>query len=151
MPCLSRFFALRFCEDPHHQPLFYVASFGSIFATIVDSTMETMSGDRTILDRIVDARRASVAHRKRVLPDVALKMAVQKAEPRRDFAAALTRDRRNAHRRPRHHQPDAPHAHRQLTSKQWISFRLSLYSGPRRNTVCTAAPHSSQYFASGET
>ncbi|MGA2720329.1 MAG: indole-3-glycerol phosphate synthase TrpC [Candidatus Acidiferrales bacterium] len=54
--------------------------------------METMSGDRTILDRIVDARRASVAHRKRVLPDVALKMAVQKAEPPRDFAAALTRD-----------------------------------------------------------
>jgi len=33
--------------------------------------METVSGDRTILDRIVDARRASVAHRKRVLPDVA--------------------------------------------------------------------------------
>jgi indole-3-glycerol phosphate synthase len=53
--------------------------------------METISGDRTILDRIVDARRASVAHRKRVLPDVALKMAVQKAEPPRDFAAALTR------------------------------------------------------------
>ena len=57
--------------------------------------METMSGDRTILDRIVDARRASVAHRKRVLPDVALKMAVQKAEPPRDFAAALTRDNFN--------------------------------------------------------
>jgi indole-3-glycerol phosphate synthase len=57
--------------------------------------METMSGDRTILDRIVDARRASVAHRKRVLPDVALKLAVQKAEPPRDFAAALTRDNFN--------------------------------------------------------
>ena len=56
---------------------------------------ETMSGDRTILDRIVDARRASVAHRKRVLPDVALKMAVQKAEPPRNFAAALTRDNFN--------------------------------------------------------
>ncbi len=40
----------------------------------------------------MDARRASVAHRKRVLPDVALKMAVQKAEPPRNFAATLTRD-----------------------------------------------------------
>jgi len=56
---------------------------------------ETMSGDRTILDRIVDARRASVAHRKRVLPDVALRMAVQKAEPPRNFASALTRDNFN--------------------------------------------------------
>lgn len=47
----------------------------------------------TILDRIVEARRASVAHRKRVLPDVALKIAVEKkAPPARDFAAALSRD-----------------------------------------------------------
>src|ERR1700722_15440249 len=53
--------------------------------------METSSGEKTILDKIVDARRESVAHRKRVLPDVALKIAVQKAEPPRDFAAALTR------------------------------------------------------------
>ena len=47
--------------------------------------------EKTILDKIVDARRESVAHRKRVLPDVALKIAVQKAEPPRDFAGALTR------------------------------------------------------------
>jgi len=47
--------------------------------------------EKTILDKIVDARRESVAHRKRVLPDVALKIAVQKAEAPRDFAAALTR------------------------------------------------------------
>jgi indole-3-glycerol phosphate synthase len=53
--------------------------------------METSSREKTILDRIVDARRESVAHRKRVLPDVALKMAAQKAEPPRDFAGALTR------------------------------------------------------------
>src|ERR1700690_3105500 len=53
--------------------------------------MEISSREKTILDRIVDARRESVAHRKRVLPDVALKMAVQKAEPPRDFPAALTR------------------------------------------------------------
>lgn len=51
------------------------------------------SHQETILDRIVGARRASVAHRKRVLPDVALKIAVEKkAPPARDFAAALSRD-----------------------------------------------------------
>jgi indole-3-glycerol phosphate synthase len=53
--------------------------------------MEISSHEKTILDRIVEARRESVAHRKRVLPDVALKMAVHKAEPPRDFSAALTR------------------------------------------------------------
>lgn len=47
--------------------------------------------EKTILDKIVDARRESIAHRKRVLPDVALKIAVQKAEPPRDFPGALTR------------------------------------------------------------
>lgn len=52
--------------------------------------METTSSEKNILDRIVEARRESVAHRKRVLPDVALKIAVQKAEPPRDFAAALS-------------------------------------------------------------
>jgi indole-3-glycerol phosphate synthase len=54
--------------------------------------METSSHSKTILDRIVDARRQSVAHRKRVLPDVALKIAVEKkAPPPRDFAGALSR------------------------------------------------------------
>ena len=53
--------------------------------------MVTSSKEKTILDRIVDARRESVAHRKRVLPDVALKIAVQKADPPRDFPGALTR------------------------------------------------------------
>jgi indole-3-glycerol phosphate synthase len=49
-----------------------------------------------ILDRIVDARRESIAHRKRVLPDVALKIAVEKkAPPPRDFPGALSRDRIN--------------------------------------------------------
>lgn len=58
--------------------------------------METTSREQTILDRIVDARRASVAHRKRVLPEVALKIAVEKkAPPARDFAAALSRDALN--------------------------------------------------------
>src|ERR1019366_8871419 len=48
--------------------------------------------ERTILDKIVEARRESIAHRKRVLPDVALKMAVEKNEPPRDFVGALARD-----------------------------------------------------------
>ncbi len=50
------------------------------------------SQKKTIVDRIVDARRESLAHRKRVLPDVALKIAVEKGEPARDFAGALVRD-----------------------------------------------------------
>ena len=54
--------------------------------------MKTDSRQQTILDRIVEARRESVAHRKRVLPEVPLKMAVEKAAPPRDFAGALTRD-----------------------------------------------------------
>ena len=54
--------------------------------------MKTSSHEKTILDRIVEARRESIAHRKRVLPDVALKIAVEKAEPARDFAGALGRD-----------------------------------------------------------
>lgn len=55
--------------------------------------MQTPSREKTILDRIVDARRLSIAHRKRVLPEVALKIAVEKkAPPARDFAGALCRD-----------------------------------------------------------
>jgi indole-3-glycerol phosphate synthase len=54
--------------------------------------MESSSRSQNILDRIVEARRASVAHRKRVLPDVALKMAVEKKiAPPRDFPGALAR------------------------------------------------------------
>jgi indole-3-glycerol phosphate synthase len=54
--------------------------------------METGSRSKNILDRIVAARRESVAHRKRVLPEVALKIAVEKkVPPPRDFAAALSR------------------------------------------------------------
>ncbi len=46
----------------------------------------------TVLDRILDARRAEVDHRKRVLPETALKYGVKAATPVRDFAAALMRD-----------------------------------------------------------
>ena len=55
--------------------------------------MEISSREKSILDRIVEARRGSVAHRKRVLPEVALKIAAkEKAPPARDFAAALSRE-----------------------------------------------------------
>jgi indole-3-glycerol phosphate synthase len=53
--------------------------------------MDTGTRSKNILDRIVEARRESVAHRKRVLPDVALKIAVEKkVPPPRDFPSALT-------------------------------------------------------------
>jgi indole-3-glycerol phosphate synthase len=56
-------------------------------------SMETGTRSKNILDRIVEARRESVAHRKRVLPEVALKIAVEKKiRPPRDFASALTRN-----------------------------------------------------------
>ncbi len=53
--------------------------------------METVSREQNILGRIVEKRRESISHRKRVLPEVALKYAVEKAEPPRDFSGALTR------------------------------------------------------------
>jgi indole-3-glycerol phosphate synthase len=54
--------------------------------------MEASARPKNILDTIVEARRASVAHRKRVLPEVALKIAVEKKiPPPRDFPGALTR------------------------------------------------------------
>jgi indole-3-glycerol phosphate synthase len=56
------------------------------------TNMETRARPKNILDTIVEARRASVAHRKRVLPDVALKIAVEKkVAPPRDFPSALAR------------------------------------------------------------
>jgi len=54
--------------------------------------MENHSHGKNILERIVEARRESVAHRKRVLPDVALKIATEKISPPRDFPGALSRD-----------------------------------------------------------
>ena len=49
----------------------------------------------TVLARILEARRASVDHRKRVLPETALKYGAKAAPPVRDFAAALFRDSLN--------------------------------------------------------
>ncbi len=49
----------------------------------------------TVLDRILEARRAEVDHRKRVLPETALKYGVKAAAPLRGFSAALRRDALN--------------------------------------------------------
>src|ERR1700732_4096587 len=54
--------------------------------------MNAHSSTGTVLDRILDARRAAVDHRKRVLPETALKYGVKAASPLRDFSAALSRD-----------------------------------------------------------
>jgi indole-3-glycerol phosphate synthase len=54
---------------------------------------ETKSG--TVLDRIIEARRASIAHRKKSVPEAALHFGVKHALPVRDFGAALTRDSMN--------------------------------------------------------
>jgi len=54
--------------------------------------MSAPADSRSVLDRILDARRREVDHRKRVLPETALKYGVAAASPLRDFSAALTRD-----------------------------------------------------------
>src|SRR5271168_4569015 len=46
----------------------------------------------TVLERILRARRLEVDHRKRVLPETALRYGVKAATPLRDFPSALTRD-----------------------------------------------------------
>jgi len=57
--------------------------------------MNAQSNTGTVLDRILEARRAEVDHRKRVLPETALKYGVKAAPPVRDFSAALSRDALN--------------------------------------------------------
>lgn len=54
--------------------------------------MSTDAKTGTILDRIVEARRAAVHHRQKSVPLPVLKMAVAKNDPPRDFAAAVTRN-----------------------------------------------------------
>jgi indole-3-glycerol phosphate synthase len=48
-----------------------------------------------VLERILESRRAEVEHRKRVLPETALKYGVKAAQPLRNFCAALERDALN--------------------------------------------------------
>jgi len=57
--------------------------------------MSAQANTGTVLDRILEARRAEVDHRKRVLPETALKYGVKAATPLRDFSAALCRDTLN--------------------------------------------------------
>lgn len=57
--------------------------------------MNAPTESQNVLDRILRARRADVEHRKRVLPEAALRYGVQAATPLRDFAGALTRDSLN--------------------------------------------------------
>jgi indole-3-glycerol phosphate synthase len=58
--------------------------------------MSAQANTGAVLDRILEARRAAVDHRKRVLPETALKFGVAAASAVRDFAAALSRkDRLN--------------------------------------------------------
>src|SRR5712671_4406459 len=54
--------------------------------------MSAQANTGTVLDRILEARRAAVDHRKKVLPETALKYGVKAATPLRDFSAALSRD-----------------------------------------------------------
>ena len=54
--------------------------------------MSAHANTGTVLDRILDARRAEVEHRKHVLPETALKYGAAAALPLRDFAGALCRD-----------------------------------------------------------
>jgi indole-3-glycerol phosphate synthase len=57
--------------------------------------MSAHANTGTVLDRILEARRLEVDHRKRVLPETALKYGVKAATPLRDFSAALCRDTLN--------------------------------------------------------
>jgi len=51
--------------------------------------METPPYTGTVLDQILEARLLEVEHRKKVLPETALKYGVKAATPLRDFSAAL--------------------------------------------------------------
>ena len=57
--------------------------------------MHTQDNTGTVLDRILESRRAEVTRRKSVLPETALKYGVNAASPVRDFAAVLSRDALN--------------------------------------------------------
>lgn len=57
--------------------------------------MSTFPNTETVLDRILEARRAEVQHRKSVLPETALKYGAKAAQPLRNFSAALTKNALN--------------------------------------------------------
>jgi indole-3-glycerol phosphate synthase len=53
--------------------------------------MSAQANTGTVLDRILESRRGEVEHRKKVLPETALKYGVKAASPVRDFVGALSR------------------------------------------------------------
>jgi hypothetical protein len=53
--------------------------------------METPPYTGTVLDQILEARLLEVEHRKKVLPETALKYGVKAATPLRDFSAAISK------------------------------------------------------------
>jgi indole-3-glycerol phosphate synthase len=57
--------------------------------------MSAQANTGTVLDRILESRRAEVEHRKRVLPETALKYGVKAAGLLRNFWASLERDSLN--------------------------------------------------------
>jgi indole-3-glycerol phosphate synthase len=57
--------------------------------------MSAHANTGTVLDRILQSRRAAVEHRKSVLPETALKYGAKAASPVRDFPAALSRNTLN--------------------------------------------------------
>jgi indole-3-glycerol phosphate synthase len=54
--------------------------------------MSAQANTGSVLDRILEARRAEVDHRKRALPEAMLKYGVKAAAPLRNFTAAFERD-----------------------------------------------------------
>jgi indole-3-glycerol phosphate synthase len=59
------------------------------------TAMAAETESETVLDRIIEARRAAIAHRKKTVPETALRFGAKHAKPVRDLAAALTRDSLN--------------------------------------------------------
>jgi indole-3-glycerol phosphate synthase len=54
--------------------------------------VSTEAKTTSVLERIVEARRAAVEHRKRIVPETILRYGVKQAAPARNFAAALGRE-----------------------------------------------------------
>jgi indole-3-glycerol phosphate synthase len=70
-----------------------VSDYAPIESRDAPMAAETKSG--TVLDRIIEARRAAIAHRKKSVPETALRFGVKHGLPVRDFSAALGRDSLN--------------------------------------------------------
>src|SRR5258708_10565468 len=66
-----------------------VSIFAPVEARRTSMAAEIKSG--TVLDRIVEARRVAIAHRKKSVPETVLRFGVKQAQPVRDFGAALGR------------------------------------------------------------